>query len=176
MTKLETLKCVEVTSQTQANNGTQCFHDPITGCDYLSYESGYIRRAYTAKNWRTGKPHRTIYQLNPTRKRTEISQWNGREYEVTERVMVTDPAERLDRLARAVANYRVSVQKEAERIEAYNRSVAKRMLEQEEDRNPFHDRDMTEFQDIIYQYFQNNLSFEMAINEIKETLEGINMR
>lgn len=174
MTKLETLKCVEVTSQTQANNGTQCFHDPITGCDYLSYDSGYIRRAYTAKNWRTGKPHRTIYQLNPTRKRTEVSQWNGREYEVTERVMVTDPAERLDRLARAVANYRVTMQKEAERIAAYKAS--QKAKEQIDTRQLQNDIYMTTVQDSIYQYFQGNLSFEMAVHEIKEALEGISVR
>ena len=47
MNKLQSLKCFEVTSQTQANNGTVCYHDPIANCDYLSYENGYIRRAYT---------------------------------------------------------------------------------------------------------------------------------
>lgn len=168
MTKLETLKCVEVTSQTQANNGTQCFHDPITGCDYLSYDSGYIRRAYTAKSWRTGKPHRTIYQLNPIRK------VDGKFGERTERIMVTDPTERLDRLARAVANYRVTVQKEAERIAAYKAS--QKAKEQTDIRQLQNDIYMTTVQDSIYEYFQGNLSFEMAVHEIKETLADISKR
>ena len=43
MIKLQTLQCVEVTSQAQANNGTQCFHDPITNSDYLSYENQLVR-------------------------------------------------------------------------------------------------------------------------------------
>jgi hypothetical protein len=109
MNKLETLKCVEVTSQVQANNGTQCFHDPITGCDYLSYESGYIRRSYITRSWQTRKPIRTIYQLNPQRKGYYKSEYNGRIYETTIRMMINDPQERMDRLARAVANYRKTV-------------------------------------------------------------------
>ena len=50
MNKLETLKCIELTSQRQADNGTICYHDPVTGCDYLSYESGYIRRSYKTRS------------------------------------------------------------------------------------------------------------------------------
>lgn len=117
MNKLESLRCIETTSQRQADNGTICYHDPITGADYLSYESGYIRRAYVTKSWRTGKDFRTIYQLNPTRK--GVATWHDRTYEVVERVMIQDPHERLDRLAKAVSNYRISVRKEQERIAAY---------------------------------------------------------
>ncbi len=109
MNKLETLNCIEVTSRTQANNGTQCFHDPITNVDYLSYESGYIRRAYT-RNYKNYKgyewSHRTIYQLNPQRKGTYVSEHSGKEYDCTMRVMVESSEERLDRLAKAVVNYR----------------------------------------------------------------------
>lgn len=106
MNKLETLKCVEVTSQRQADNGTVCYHDPITNCDYLSYESGYIRRSYKTPSWRTGKMTETIYQLNPQRKVDWVSEYNGQVFKVTERVLIEDPQERLDLLARAVANYR----------------------------------------------------------------------
>lgn len=106
MNKLEALKCVEVTSQRQADNGTICYHDPITNCDYLSYESGYIRRSYKSRSWRTGNVMETIYQLNPKGVGYYKSPYNGHIYETTVRIMIKDPQERLDRLARAVANYR----------------------------------------------------------------------
>ena len=111
MNKLESLKCVEVTSQRQANNGTVCYHDPITGCDYLSYESGYIRRSYSTKHWRGGSEIRVIYQLNPKRKGYHTSKWSGNTYECVERVMIPTHEERMDRLARAVANYRKTLKK-----------------------------------------------------------------
>lgn len=111
MNKLQALKCVEVTSQTQADNGTICYHDPITNTDYLSYESGYIRRAYFTKSWRTGKGLRTIYQLNPTRKGKYHSKYTGKTYDCIERVMINDPSERLERLAKAVVNYRINSKK-----------------------------------------------------------------
>ena len=107
--KLTSLKCIELTSQTQADNGTVCFHDPITNVDYLSYETGYIRRAYT-RQYRNragrGWSHRTIYQLNPQRKGTYVSEYSGKEYDTTVRVMIENLQERLDRLAKAVVNYR----------------------------------------------------------------------
>ena len=105
MNKLATLKCIEVTSQTQADNGTVCYHDPVTNVDYLSYESGYIRRAYTRKSY-YGHMQRTIYQLNPQRKGTYQSKFNNAIYDTTERVMISNSQERLDRLANAVINYR----------------------------------------------------------------------
>ena len=97
MNKLQTLKCVEVTSQTQANNGTVCYHDPMTNADYLSYETGYIRRTYKTTSWRTGQPLTTTYQLNP-QKRTD--------YGGVDRVMIPTHTARMDALARAVVNYR----------------------------------------------------------------------
>tara|TARA_R110002074_G_scaffold50308_1_gene128022 strand:+ start:1031 stop:1381 length:351 start_codon:yes stop_codon:yes gene_type:complete len=112
MNKLLTLKCFEVTSQTQANNGTVCYYDPVADADYLSYENGYIRRAYIREypsrfegTWK----HRTIYQLNPQRKGTYQSKFNDTIYDTTERVMVPDPQKRLDLLAKAVVNYRKTV-------------------------------------------------------------------
>jgi len=109
MNKLETLKCVEVTSQRQADNGTICYHDPITNCDYLSYESGYIRRSYKTRSYWTGKMSETIYQLNPQRKGYYKSEYNGNIYETTVRMMINDPQERLNRLSRAVSNYRKTI-------------------------------------------------------------------
>jgi hypothetical protein len=107
--KLEILKCIEVTSQRQADNGTICFHDPITSCDYISYESGYIRRKTTTKCWRTGKTMFPIYQLNPTRMVKEWSDWAGRDFERKERILIHNPNYRLELLARAVVNYRNTV-------------------------------------------------------------------
>jgi hypothetical protein len=63
MNKAQSLRLFEVTSQRQADNGTVCFHDPIANCDYMSYESGYVRRKYSARNWR-GNVINTVYQLN----------------------------------------------------------------------------------------------------------------
>ena len=122
MTKLQTLKCIEVTSQTQADNGTQCFHDPITSTDYLSYENGYVRRAYTRSHVTpTGYKYknRSIYQLNPTKLTPRISAWDGSRYYDKVRLMVTDPAERMEILAKAVINYRQTVKKQKPVI-AYN--------------------------------------------------------
>ena len=157
MTRLEALGLVETTSNTQRKNGTRRFHDPVTEANYMSYESGYIRREYVTTSWRTGKPLRTIYQLNPTRK------VEGRYGEMTQRVLISNESERLDSLIRAAANYRVSVVKQEEQAKA-------RKLQRDQD------RDMTLFQDTIYQYFQGNLNFEMAIHEIKGTLADISRR
>jgi len=122
MTKLQTLRCVEVTSQTQANNGTQCFHDPITNTDYLSYENGYVRRAYT-RGYTTPSGYkyknRAIYQLNPTKLTPRFSSWDGSRYYEKERLMVMDSAERIEILAKAVVNYRQTLKKQNQVI-AYN--------------------------------------------------------
>jgi hypothetical protein len=118
MNKLEALKCIEVTSQRQADNGTVCYHDPITGCDYLSYENGYIRRSYKARSYWSGKISEVIYQLNPQRKGYYKSPYNGNIYETTVRMMVNSPEERMDRLAKAVANYRITKQKYREEAAA----------------------------------------------------------
>ena len=109
MTRTSTIGLIEVTSQTQANNGTQCFHDPITGCDYISYESGYVRRKYvTGKNWR-GEKVVTIYQLNKTRMVPFTwKSYTGNVYnaEKIERVLEMNPDKRIDIIVRAAINYR----------------------------------------------------------------------
>ena len=98
--KLQTLGLVEVTSQRQADNGTVCYHDPVAKCDYMSYESGYVRRSYKTKAWWSGEEVTSIYQLN--RHRQVDSRWG----KMTQRIMVDDYDARIDLIARATINYR----------------------------------------------------------------------
>lgn len=114
-TKTSTIGLIEVTSQTQANNGTQCFHDPITGCDYISYESGYVRRKYssTSMYW-SGQKYITIYQLNKTRMVPfTYTSYTGetRSSERVERILEMDPDKRIDIVVRATVNYRKYLRK-----------------------------------------------------------------
>lgn len=108
MNKAQSLRLIEVTSQRQADNGTQCFHDPITNCDYMSYESGYVRRKYSARNWR-GNVVNTIYQVNKTRI-VPISYvdyyGNPRTSTKTERILEMDSNKRLEIIYNATTNYR----------------------------------------------------------------------
>lgn len=103
MNKLEALGCVEVTSQIQAKNGTTCYYDPITGCKYLSYKSGYIRRHYKAVAW-YGHVVDNMYQLNPTKMVPYVSFGETRHSKI--RIKVYDAEDQMDLLARAVANFR----------------------------------------------------------------------
>jgi hypothetical protein len=106
MTKTQALRLIEVTSQRQANNGTVCFHDPLTSTDYMSYESGYVRRKYTTKNWR-GYKIVTIYQLNKKRMvKRELDWFPGKFVECTERILEMDPEARMEIICRSVVNFR----------------------------------------------------------------------
>lgn len=111
MNKLETLKCIEITSQRQADNGTICYFDPQTNAYYMLYENGYVRRSYTTVSWRTGKKLETIYQLNPTRKSLYVSPYSGQTYDTVERVMIPTHDQRVDCAANAVVNYRETCKK-----------------------------------------------------------------
>ena len=115
MNKLQALKCIEVTSQAQADNGTVCYHDPISNCDYLSYENGYIRRAYT-KTHKTSYgmvyTNRSIYQLNPTKLHPYTSSFDGNTYYTKTRTMVMDPEQRMEILSKSVVNYRQYLKKQ----------------------------------------------------------------
>jgi hypothetical protein len=113
MNKLKSLQLVEVTSQTQANNGTVCYHDPIANCDYLSYESGYVRRKYSTRGWRSGHIINTIYQLNRKKLVPYAYTHAGKTYnsEKIERVLEMDPEKRLDAICQAVVNYRKHLNK-----------------------------------------------------------------
>ena len=119
MNKLQTLKCIEVTSQAQADNGTLCYHDPIANCDYLSYENGYIRRAYTKTHktsYGTIYKNRSIYQLNPTKLTPWTSSFDGKTYYTKERLMVMDPEQRMEHITRAVVNYRQTLKKQKQAL------------------------------------------------------------
>lgn len=99
MNKLKALRLSEVTSQTQANNGTVCYHDPITNCDYMSYASGYVRRKHVGK--------KVIYQLNKKRLVFRRLPWSHSAfYQHTERVLEMNPEKRVDIICRCVASYR----------------------------------------------------------------------
>ena len=108
MNKAQTLRLFEVTSQRQADNGTVCFYDPITNCDYISYESGYVRRKYSSRNWR-GNIVNTIYQLNKTRiVPITYTDWYGNTQtgEKVERILEMNPEARMEIIYRAATNYR----------------------------------------------------------------------
>jgi hypothetical protein len=108
MNKAQSLRLIEVTSQRQADNGTVCFYDPIANCDYMSYESGYVRRKYSARNWR-GNIVNTVYQLNKTRQ-VPVSgiDYYGNHFTSTktERILEMDPEARMEIIYRAATNYR----------------------------------------------------------------------
>ena len=111
MTKTQTIGLIEVTTERQANNGTQCFHDPIANCDYLSYESGYVRRKYSSRNYR-GYVQNTIYQLNKKHEvLVESTYTPGRFYNRIQRILEMDPDKRIDIIVRATTNYRKHLRK-----------------------------------------------------------------
>jgi len=111
MTKTQSIGLIELTTQRQANNGTQCFHDPMTGCDYLSYESGYVRRKYCGLSYR-GYTQSTIYQLNKTQKvRRESTYTPDRFYDCVERIMEMNLDRRIDIIVRATTNFRKYLRK-----------------------------------------------------------------
>jgi len=157
MNKLETLKCVEVTSQRQADNGTISYFDPQTKTYYNLYENGYVRRSFGRKRLRNGKlSDETNYQLNPTRMVDQTYTWStgiSRTYKCKERIMLMSHDERISCAARAVLNYRNTVKKNAEWRE--KRSV------------------LTAIHDEIRQYHQGNLTLDMALNGIKELTKEI---
>lgn len=160
MTKLEALGLIETTSEVQRRNGTRRFHDPITTCDYMSYESGYIRREYVTTSWRTGSPLRTMYQLNPTRKGEYVSPYTGRKSDTVERVMIHDPNERLERIAKAVANYRKTCAGYQAQRDAY-------AIEQEREIS------RTVASDSVNMFIEGFVDLDQTIINIKSTLVEI---
>jgi hypothetical protein len=99
MDKLSTLQLIEVTSQTQANNGTVSYYDPIKNCYYNLYESGYVRRTYKTKSWR-GYTINVCYQLNPT-KATKTQYGTS-----TVRIMLNTHEQRINQVIKNVIAYR----------------------------------------------------------------------
>lgn len=151
MNKLQTLKCVEVTSQRQADNGTVCYHDPITNCDYLLYESGYVRRK---RNGESGGMF-PIYQLNPKRNVMRVSPYSGRTYECVERVMLESHSERMECAARAVVNYRKTVAASKASYKCNQKEFTLIAIEDE-----------------IHQYYQGNLTLEGVLEGIKNLVNA----
>ena len=113
MNKLTALGCIEVTSQTQANNGNICYHDPIANCDYILYENRYVRRSLPRTRRYNGRLDTThaIYQLNPTRSEKYVSEWSGNVFDTKIRIMLPTYEARMECAARGVANYRNTLNK-----------------------------------------------------------------
>ena len=113
MNKLQALKCIEVTSQKQADNGNVCYHDPIANCDYILYENGYVRRSLPrARNYygRLDSTH-AIYQLNPTKMEKYVNEWSGNVFDTKVRIMLPTHEARMECAARGVVNYRNTLNK-----------------------------------------------------------------
>ena len=107
MSKLKSLGLIEQTSKTQEKNGTRSFYDPVADWDYLSYESGYVRREYTRSSYWTSRLVRSIYQINKTRKyKSEYGDWYN-----TARIMIPYPSARLERIAHCAVVYRNNLNK-----------------------------------------------------------------
>lgn len=104
MNKLQSIGLIDTTTKTQKSNGTQCFYDPIMDCDYLTYASGYVRRAYTRASYYSSNIHRIIYQLNLKRPTTSII--DGKEYDHVERILIPTEESRIDRLSHCAIVYR----------------------------------------------------------------------
>lgn len=113
MNKLQALKCIEVTSQAQADNGNTCYHDPIANCDYILYENGYVRRSFPRTRLHDGRldPTHVIYQLNPTKAGKYVSEWSGNVFDTKIRIMLPTHEERMECAARGVVNYRNTLKK-----------------------------------------------------------------
>ena len=164
MNKLETLKCVEVTSQRQADNGTISYFDPQTKAYYNLYENGYVRRSFGRHRRPDGKlGDEIIYQLNPQRKGEYVSPWTGDVHDTTERVMLETHEERMECAARSVINYRNTIElREFERADRQNKNE-RRIA-------------MMVIQDSVNQFFEGNVDFYTAIEEINQTLTDIKFK
>jgi hypothetical protein len=163
MNKLDTLKCVEVTSQRQADNGTISYYDPQARVYYNLYENGYVRRSFGRVKMTNGRwSDEQIYQLNPTRmyEREYTFMGEPRTFKAKSRVMLATHEERMECAARAVINYR-KTHKKYKQLAAEH---AQRLKEQRENRE--FRMLMTDIQDSVNQYFEGNLSFAHAINNI----------
>jgi hypothetical protein len=91
------LGLIETTSNVQRKNGTIRLHDPAMGVDYLSYESGYVRRGYKQTSWyRPNHTESVLYQLNLT----QVGPAG------TARIMIPLESDRLDRISHCVTVYR----------------------------------------------------------------------
>ena len=164
-----TLKCVEITSQRQADNGTVSYFDPQTETCYNLYENGYVRRSFGRKRLRNGKlSDETIYQLNPTRMVDHIfNRYDGVSYTVSSksRIKLESHEERMECAARGVINYRNTCKK----YEQQAKEHAEQLKSWRENR--YLNLVMVDIQDSANQYFEGNISFVDAMNNIQSSLE-----
>ena len=95
----------EITTPRQNKNGTRAFLCNRTGCTYLSYTSGYVRRLRPSNECtRVG-----IYQLNPTnvtKKNLKLNNGFEHVYHATKRIMIPNESDRLALIERRSASYR----------------------------------------------------------------------
>lgn len=164
MNKLETLKCIEVTSQRQADNGTISYFDPQTKTYYNLYESGYVRRSFGRKRWANGQlGDETIYQLNPTKTvQHTFNRHDGYSYSFKgkSRVMLMTHEERMECASRSVINYRNTQKKYKQAAAEY----AQQFKIQRENRE--FQFIMADIQDCANRYFEGTMSFRNAISNI----------
>lgn len=169
MNKLETLKCIEVTSQRQADNGTISYFDPQTGTYYNLYENGYVRRSFGRVKMSNGRwSDERIYQLNPTKiVQHTFNRHDGHPYTVASksRTMLETHEERMECAARAVINYR-NTHKKYKRFAAEQARLLNEQLENREFRML-----MKDIQNSVNRYFEGELSFSSAINNISFDVE-----
>jgi len=105
MQNLLNIGLIETTSNTQRKNGTIRLHDPAMGVDYLSYESGYVRRSYKQTAWyRPNHTESVIYQINLKTVTTETT--SRHTIRTHERIMIPLESDRLDRILHCATVYR----------------------------------------------------------------------
>ena len=169
MNKLEALKCIEVTSQLQADNGTISYYDPRTRVYYNLYENGYVRRSFGRVKMTNGRwSDERIYQLNPTKMvQHTFNRHDGYPYTVLckSRIMLETHEERMECAARGVINYR-NTHKKYKQLAAEQARLLKEQLENREFRML-----MKDIQNSVNKYFDGELSFSGAINNISFDVE-----
>ena len=94
----------EVTTARQAKNGTRAFLCERTGCTYLSYASGYVRRLRPA----TESTSVGIYQLNAKTEEKVSLELFGKVIisNRVKRIMIHDEAARLELIEKRAKSYR----------------------------------------------------------------------
>jgi hypothetical protein len=167
--KMLTLKCVEITSQRQADNGTVSYYDPQARVYYNLYENGYVRRSFGRIKMSNGRwSDERIYQLNPTKMvQHAFNRHDGYPYTVSSksRIKLESHEERMECAARGVINYRNTCKK----YEQQAKEHAEKLKSWRENR--YLNLVMVDIQDSANQYFEGNISFVDAMNNIQSSLE-----
>ena len=169
MNKLDTLKCIEVTSQRQADNGTISYYDPQARVYYNLYENGYVRRSFGRVKMSNGRwSDERIYQLNPTKMvQHTFNRHDGHPYTVSSksRIKLESHEERMECAARGVINYRNTRKKYKQQAKEHNELIKNQRA------NQYFNLIMVDIQDSANQYFNGDISFVEAVDNIKSFLE-----